>query len=80
LAKELFPGWESLLPGTKVSPEVAKLIGHKKLKMRMHLHTHPDIRNDAELKEKIRWLKDLTSGTPVGAKIGCGILKMMWRF
>ena len=25
-----------------------------------------------ELKEKIRWLKELTSGTPVGAKIGCG--------
>ena len=33
---------------------------------------HPDIRNKEELKEKIRWLKELTSGTPVGAKIGCG--------
>ena len=67
-----FPGWESLLPGTKVSPEVAKLIGHKEAQDAYAPAHHPDIRNKTELKEKIRWLKELTSGKPVGAKIGCG--------
>ena len=67
-----FPGWESLLPATKVSPEVAKLMGQKRIEDAHSPAHHPDIRNQEELKEKIRWLKDLTGGTPVGAKIGCG--------
>jgi glutamate synthase domain-containing protein 2 len=33
---------------------------------------HPDIRNKDELKEKITWLRTLTDGIPIGAKIGCG--------
>jgi glutamate synthase domain-containing protein 2 len=33
---------------------------------------HPDIRSEDELKEKIRWLRELTDGVPIGAKIGCG--------
>jgi methylamine---glutamate N-methyltransferase subunit C len=67
-----FPGWESFLPATKVSPEVAKLMGQKEAEDAYSPAHHPDIRNEAELKEKISWLKELTGGTPVGAKIGCG--------
>jgi glutamate synthase domain-containing protein 2 len=67
-----YPGWESLLPAGKVPLEVAKLM---ELKEGEEQHTpahHPDIRNEDELKEKIRWLKGLTGGVPIGAKIGCG--------
>jgi len=67
-----FPGWESLLPAEKVPPELAKLM---ELKEGEAIHTpahHPDIRNQDELKEKVKWLKELTDGIPVGAKIGCG--------
>ena len=67
-----YPGWESLLPATKVSPEVAKLMGQKESEDAHSPAHHSDIRNKEELKEKIRWIKDLTGGTPVGAKIGCG--------
>ena len=67
-----FPGWESLLPASKVSPEVAKLMGHKEGEDAHSPAHHPDITNPDELKEKIRWLKELTGGNPVGAKIGCG--------
>ena len=67
-----YPGWESLLPAAKVLPEVAKLIGHKEAQDASSPAHHPDIRNEDELKEKIRWIKELTGGIPVGAKIGCG--------
>ena len=67
-----FPGWESLLPAEKIPLEIAKQMGFKEGEA---MHTpahHPDIRNEGELREKIMWLKELTGGVPVGAKIGCG--------
>jgi methylamine---glutamate N-methyltransferase subunit C len=67
-----YPGWESVLPSSKVSPEVAKLIGQKEAEDAFSPAHHPDIRNPSELEEKIRWLKELTGGSPIGAKIGCG--------
>ena len=67
-----FPGWESLLPASKVSVEVAKLMGHKEGEDVHSPAHHQDITNPVELKEKISWLKELTGGKPVGAKIGCG--------
>jgi methylamine---glutamate N-methyltransferase subunit C len=67
-----FPGWESLLPAEKVPSELAKLMELKEGEALLTPAHHPDIRNQEELKEKIRLLKELTSGIPVGAKIGCG--------
>jgi glutamate synthase domain-containing protein 2 len=67
-----FPGWESLLPAEKVPPEVAKLMALKEGENAHSPAHHPDIRNADELKEKIRWLRELTDGIPIGAKIGCG--------
>jgi len=67
-----FPGWESLLPAEKVPPELTKLIELKDGEPLLTPSHHPDIRNQDELKEKIRWLRELTDGIPVGAKIGCG--------
>ncbi len=67
-----YPGWESLLPAEKVSPEVAKLMELKEGEDAYSPAHHPDIRNEDELKEKISWLRRLTNGVPIGAKIGCG--------
>jgi methylamine---glutamate N-methyltransferase subunit C len=67
-----YPGWRSLLPATKVPSETAKLRGLKPGQAENDFAHHPDIRNKEELTEKIRWLKELTGGIPVGAKIGCG--------
>jgi glutamate synthase domain-containing protein 2 len=67
-----FPGWESLLPAEKVPPEIAKLMDLKEGEDAHSPAHHPDIRNEDELKEKIRWLRELTDGIPIGAKIGCG--------
>jgi len=67
-----FPGWESLLPPEKVPPEVAKLMDLKEGEAVLTPAHHSDIRNEDELKEKVRWLKEITNGIPVGAKIGCG--------
>ena len=67
-----YPGWESLLPSEKVPLEVAKLMALKEGEDARTPAHHPDIRNEEELKEKVRWLRELTDGVPVGAKIGCG--------
>jgi glutamate synthase domain-containing protein 2 len=55
-----------------VPSETAKLRGLKPGQDEHDLTHHRDIRNKEELMEKIRWLKELTGGVPVGAKIGCG--------
>jgi glutamate synthase domain-containing protein 2 len=67
-----YPGWESLLPAKKVPQEVAKLLALKEGEDQHSPSHHPDIRNEGELREKIQWLKELTNGVPIGAKIGCG--------
>jgi len=67
-----YPGWTSLLPAAKVSPEVAKLMELKENEDAYSPARHPDIGNKNELREKISWLRELTGGTPIGAKIGCG--------
>ncbi len=67
-----YPGWRSLLPATKVPTETAKLRGLKPGQDERDFAHHPDIRNKEELTEKIKWLKELTGGIPIGAKIGCG--------
>jgi glutamate synthase domain-containing protein 2 len=67
-----YPGWLSVLPAAKVLPEVAGLL---RLKEKEDMYTparHHDIGNKEQLEEKIGWLRELTGGVPVGAKIGCG--------
>jgi glutamate synthase domain-containing protein 2 len=67
-----YPGWLSRLPGSKMTGEVAALFGRKEGEDEFTPAHHPDITNGAELKEKVRWLKETSGGVPVGAKIGCG--------
>jgi glutamate synthase domain-containing protein 2 len=67
-----YPGWKSLLPAAKMSKEVATLMGLREGEDAYSPARHPDIRNEDTLREKISWLRELTGGTPVGVKIGCG--------
>jgi glutamate synthase domain-containing protein 2 len=67
-----YPGWESLLPAEKVPLEIAEIMNLKIGNDALSPAHHPDIRNEDELKEKIKWLRELTDGVPIGAKIGCG--------
>lgn len=67
-----YPGWESLLPASKMVPDVAKLMGLEPGEDALSPARHPDIASVADLKRKVDWLRGLTGGTPIGAKIGCG--------
>ena len=55
-----------------LSEEKRKMIGLKEDEDAYSPAHHPDIKNEDELKEKIRYLRKLTDGIPIGAKIGCG--------
>ena len=72
LGQGAYPGWKSLLPAAKMSPEVAKLMGLREGEDAYSPARHPDIGKEDALREKISWLRELTGGTPVGVKIGCG--------
>ncbi len=67
-----YPGKGSYLPAEKITKVVAELRGLKGKEAAYSPAHHHDIRNPKELEEKIGWLKKITGGVPVGAKIGCG--------
>jgi len=67
-----YPGKGSYLPADKITEDIAKVRGLKKGEAAYSPAHHPDITTPGELKEKVLWLKKLTGGVPVGAKIGCG--------
>jgi len=67
-----YPGKGSYLPGEKITQEVAEVRGIEKGQAAYSPAHHPDITSVRELEEKISYLRELTSGAPIGAKIGCG--------
>ena len=67
-----YPGKGSYLPGEKITSEVAEVRGLEKGQAAYSPAHHPDINSAHELEEKISYLRELTSGAPIGAKIGCG--------
>ncbi len=67
-----YPGKGSYLPGEKITQEVADVRGLEKGQAAYSPAHHPDINSAQELEEKISYLRELTNGAPVGAKIGCG--------
>ncbi|MEN6328742.1 MAG: FMN-binding glutamate synthase family protein [Methanobacteriaceae archaeon] len=67
-----YPGKGSYLPADKITSEVARIRGLERGEAAYSPAHHPDINNPQELEEKITWFKDLTGGSPVGAKVGCG--------
>ena len=67
-----YPGKGSYLPAGKVTPEIAKIRGLKSGEAAYSPAHHVDITTRQELKEKVSWLRDITDGIPIGAKLGCG--------
>ncbi len=69
------PGKGGVLPGRKVTPEIAHIRGIPEGRDSISPNRHRDISNMNELLEKIAWMRDLT-GRPVGVKTAVG----GWRF
>ncbi|HHW16418.1 MAG TPA: DUF2769 domain-containing protein [Methanothermobacter sp.] len=67
-----YPGKGSYLPPEKISSDVARIRGIRRGEGAYSPAHHSDIKNAEELEEKIEWLRKVSSGAPIGAKIGCG--------
>ena len=65
------PGKGGVLPGGKVTEEIARIRGIPAGKDSISPNRHHDIANMEELLDKIVWLRDLT-GRPVGIKTAIG--------
>ncbi len=64
------PGQGGLLPGEKVTQEIANI---RKVEKGKDVHSppfHPDIKDIKDLKEKIDWLRKITGGVPIILKLG----------
>ena len=69
------PGKGGILPGKKVTPEIAQIRGIPEGRDSISPNRHRDISNMSELLEKVAWIRGLT-GRPVGIKTAVG----GWRF
>jgi glutamate synthase domain-containing protein 2 len=69
------PGKGGVLPGRKVTPEIAHIRGIPEGRDSISPNRHRDIANMGGLLERIAWMRDLT-GKPVGVKTAVG----GWRF
>ncbi len=67
-----YPGKGSYLPAKKMTAEIAKIRGLKENEAAYSPAHHPDMKAGQQIKAKVAWLRQLTSGVPIGAKIGCG--------
>ncbi|MFH1473636.1 MAG: FMN-binding glutamate synthase family protein [Candidatus Aenigmatarchaeota archaeon] len=66
------PGQGGLLPGFKVTEDISKV---RNVPMGQDVHSppyHPDINSISDLKEKVKWLRELTGGKPIIIKLGAG--------
>ena len=70
-----YPGKGSYLPARKMTPDIAAVRGLEDGEAAYSPAHHHDMTTPAEIKEKVSWLRDLTGGIPIGAKIGCGNLE-----
>jgi glutamate synthase domain-containing protein 2 len=69
------PGRGGILPGKKVTAEIAQIRGIPEGRDSISPNRHRDISNMGELLDRIAWIRDLT-GRPVGVKTAIG----GWRF
>jgi len=69
------PGKGGVLPGRKVTAEIAQIRGIPEGRDSISPNRHRDISNVNDLLDKIAWIRDLT-GRPVGVKTAIG----GWRF
>src|SRR5258705_3907705 len=70
------PGKGGVLPGKKVTAEIAQIRGIPEGRDSISPNRHRDIANIAELLEKVAWIRDVT-GRPVGIKTAIGGWRLM---
>jgi glutamate synthase domain-containing protein 2 len=70
------PGKGGVLPGKKVTAEIAQIRGIPEGRDSISPNRHRDIANMAELLEKVAWIRNLT-GRPVGIKTAIGGWRLM---
>ncbi len=66
------PGQGGLLPGEKVTEDIARV---RDVPVGKDIHSppaHPDIFSTDDLKKKVKWLRELTEGKPIIIKLGAG--------
>ncbi len=66
------PGSGGLLPGEKVTEEIARV---RKVPVGKDIHSpahHPDILSLEDLKEKVKWLREVSGNKPIILKLGAG--------
>lgn len=71
LAQGAKPGKGGILPGVKVTPEIARIRGIPAGQDSISPNRHRDIANNDELLDRIHWLREFT-GKPVGIKTVLG--------
>ena len=67
-----YPGKGSYLPASKMTEEVARIRGLKGGEAAYSPAHHHDMTKPEDIRAKVAWLRNLTGGVPIGAKIGCG--------
>ncbi|GEM_PF-83952 len=70
-----YPGKGSFLPAAKITKDIASIRGLKEGEDAYSPAHHPDILTPEDLAGKVDWLRSITRGAPIGAKIGCGALE-----
>jgi len=67
-----YPGKGSYLPAEKITEEIAQVRELKPGEDSYSPAHHQDITSHQDVEEKIREIRTISDGVPVGAKIGCG--------
>ncbi len=70
-----YPGKGSYLPSEKMTSEVARIRGLESGEAAYSPAHHYDMTSHQDIKEKVSYLREITHGAPIGAKIGCGDVK-----
>ncbi len=70
-----YPGKGSYLPPEKMTSEVARIRGLESGEAAYSPAHHYDMINQRDIKDKVSYLREITHGAPIGAKIGCGDVK-----
>ncbi len=74
------PGMGGLLPGDKVTPEIAKVRGKKEGEDIVSPSTFSEINNKEDLKELVDYLRLKSEGRPIGIKIAAGHIEKDLEF
>jgi methylamine---glutamate N-methyltransferase subunit C len=67
-----YPGKGSYLSVDKITADIANVRGLRRGEAAYSPARHSDMTTPEQIKDKISYLKKLTGGAPIGAKIGCG--------